>query len=519
MVSCLFLAACAGAAGVVVAALQRRWGWMAGSAAFGEANAVLLLNYSRLFLPHVRRRLERRLRQLSEQRDGLQREVQDMQKVSRRAGVVHVRACIFMQSVNVIRNMNYLALCVKAEVQRAAAAAPRAAASAPARQQVALCGMQLLLALLPHSDPQWRRAALDGEDCRALGRALGAVGAETAQVMDRLEESQRRLFILFRMVHLSSALPCEVQGQLGSLRDRYLRPVLIERRVPMGGEPGEPGTGPSGCKALMDAAAGDAASGAWASSSSAPVPADASAQDGEDGLGDLSLSLAGGGRCARGAAGPVSLAVDAAPADEDGLSWCDASSQSSRSLCSRRGPGDDAGKALRKLVATRGDVIRVLERLPRRALEAGGADQRSESVLGDIFSCVVLVLPSSCSGSTRCAPEGGAEAAARPGRVIAFATGYRHGMHPYQLKGSLWTDVLLQAAVPAGKDAGGSWRGIANVEVPLTYLVEEEPAEGHAAGAFAALAAASPQRFGDAALLSRRRTLKRAKDTLRAGLQ
>lgn len=36
------------------------------------------------------------------------------------------------------------------------------------------------------------------------------------------------------MVHLSSAIPTEVQGQLPAVMDSYLRPVLVERRLPMG---------------------------------------------------------------------------------------------------------------------------------------------------------------------------------------------------------------------------------------------------------------------------------------------
>eukprot|EP00913_Durusdinium_trenchii_P014988 g14059.t1 len=36
------------------------------------------------------------------------------------------------------------------------------------------------------------------------------------------------------MVHLSSAIPTEVQGKLSALMDSYLRPVLVERRLPTG---------------------------------------------------------------------------------------------------------------------------------------------------------------------------------------------------------------------------------------------------------------------------------------------
>merc|ERR1719297_61044 len=138
--SCLLLAAVFGLLGSLVAATCERWGWIIGTLSFGFANAVLLLNYSRLFLPHVRRRFERQLGELSRQQDSLLQEVNVVQRNSQHARAVHNRAAIFVQSVNVIRNINYLALCIKTEVQRA---------SCSGRQRIAECGMQVLLALLP----------------------------------------------------------------------------------------------------------------------------------------------------------------------------------------------------------------------------------------------------------------------------------------------------------------------------------------------------------------------------------
>ncbi|CAJ1397319.1 unnamed protein product, partial [Effrenium voratum] len=206
----------------------------AGCFAFGCANSVLLQNYSRLHLPHVRRRLERRLKELSQQKDSLLRDVQQVQRVSRRTGMVQVRAHIFLQSVNVIRNMDYLTRCIKTEVQRLSGDKKARKAQLPKR--LVANGLQLLLVLLPHSSPQWQQEALGGESCTELASMLFARrGANGAQLLSAgYEDARKRLWLLFRMVHLSSAIPGEVQGKLSALMDGYLRPVLVERRLPTG---------------------------------------------------------------------------------------------------------------------------------------------------------------------------------------------------------------------------------------------------------------------------------------------
>lgn len=45
--------------------------WVPACVCFGAANMVLLLNHSRLQLPHVRQQFERRLRELSTQQQGI----------------------------------------------------------------------------------------------------------------------------------------------------------------------------------------------------------------------------------------------------------------------------------------------------------------------------------------------------------------------------------------------------------------------------------------------------------------
>lgn len=140
----------------------------------GFSQQVLLQNYSRLHLPHVRRRLEHRLNELSQQKDALLRDVQQVQRASRQTGMarrpsvsavsatfrcfrslfkdafymllgpveVQLRAHIFLQSVNVIRNMDYLARCIKTEVQRLATDKKARRAQLP--KSLAASGLQLL---------------------------------------------------------------------------------------------------------------------------------------------------------------------------------------------------------------------------------------------------------------------------------------------------------------------------------------------------------------------------------------
>ncbi|CAJ1351040.1 unnamed protein product, partial [Effrenium voratum] len=123
---------------------------LAGAAAIPYA--VLLLNYQRLSLPHVHRRFERQLGQLSSRREEILVEIRDLQRSSQKAGAAHARACICLQSVNVLRNINYVLLCIKTESQRAAAASSSFGASQDA---VILGGLRLLLALLPRCEKRW----------------------------------------------------------------------------------------------------------------------------------------------------------------------------------------------------------------------------------------------------------------------------------------------------------------------------------------------------------------------------
>ncbi|CAE8659495.1 unnamed protein product [Polarella glacialis] len=86
IVGCLATACVLGLLGTPLAMTIASWLWAASSAGFAAANLVLLLNYQ-LSLPHVHHRFERRLSLLS----------------------------VFLQSVNVLRNINYVVLCIKTE--------------------------------------------------------------------------------------------------------------------------------------------------------------------------------------------------------------------------------------------------------------------------------------------------------------------------------------------------------------------------------------------------------------------
>lgn len=529
MMSTLVVAVCASLFGAPLASRTCLWGWAASLVCFGVANTVLVLNYSRLMLPHVRRHFEERLKELSGQQSGIMQEVRALQRCSANSSLIHIKASIFLQSVNLLRNVNYLALCVKHEVQCAAAAGP-----APQRQQhIVDCGLRLLLALLPHSSAQQQGYALmggAGGQLAALlygapcgGRLPGGLSRREQEAMQaNFAESRKRMLILFRMVHLSYELPCQVQGQLGALAERYLRPVLVERRVPLEQHATlVQGDCSQGQKALLDAAGGDG-------HSERDRVVRAALQD----VGDPKQAQ----RSQSGAFwdGPDEASPAQRPpseggsGDEDGLSlgsFCAASSQSNASLSSSlrsgvdRRPVDNT-KMLGKLVATRSDIVRVLARLPPSALLAQpDPNSKADGILNDIFSSIIL-LASGLNLNSAVGYGAKAEGATGSYPTVLAATGFRYGQSAYWLD-RLQTSLLLEAAIPAsdGRSAGGGLGGSGGVDevvAPLSFLLEDEPSPLAAAAAWSALSVAAPTRFGDSVLKLRRRALRRAKDTLRS---
>eukprot|EP00435_Cladocopium_sp_Y103_P055289 s223_g18.t1 len=488
----LFLAALVGIIGSGGAALGHQWGWAAGLLAFACANSVLLQNYSRLHLPHVRRRLEQRLKELSQQKDALLKDVQQVQRASRKTGIVQLRAHIFLQSVNVIRNMDYLTRCIKTEVQRMSSEKAR---KTQLQKRLVASGLQLLLALLPHSSPQWQEEALGGEQCAELASVIFSRRAVQSNQASQLisssyADSRKRLWLLFRMVHLSSAIPTEVQGKLSALMDSYLRPVLVERRLPTGY-----------CQAAML----------------------------EDGLQQGTRSARRDEErpkspTARGRSASGSASVDEEAESEDHFSFA-ASTASKVSNSSASKVTSDTSKTLRRLFATRGDLLQVLKRLPQQALQSqGGCSTQAESLLRGICTSVVVGVPQELVPNSQAASHAPALAAwylaksaeshfphllpfVVDANQVGLGIGYRYG-RSYSLS---FAQITLELTVVVPTSAGPK-----ELSVQFSQLSDVEPSSAHASNAWSELTAALPLRFNDAALRVRRRNLKKAKETLRS---
>ncbi|CAK9026835.1 Hypothetical protein SCF082_LOCUS17685 [Durusdinium trenchii] len=456
-----------------------------GLLAFGCANSVLLQNYSRLHLPHVRRRLELRLKELSHQKDALLKDVQQVQRASRKTGMVQVRAHIFLQSVNVIRNMDYLARCIKTEVQRLSSESKARKAQLPRR--LAASGLQLLLALLPHSSPLWQEEALQGEPCHELAsvifarRALRGVaheGGPAALLSRSYEDSRKRLWLLFRMVHLSSAIPTEVQGKLSALMDSYLRPVLVERRLPTGYcQALDRGLN---TQAMLEDEEPEQETGGTAAASSARVPPRERSKEGSP--------------KARGRSSDCEEAAES----EDTFSFvASTASQSKVSNSSGHRLGSDTSKAVRRLFATRGDLLQVLKRLPPQALVSqAGCSTQIEGILRGICTSVVVGV----------SPELVHQGPGSP-MLVGLGVGYRYGKGYGLPSGQSTLELSVAVPTPGGPK---------ELSLPFPQLADTEPSSLDALQAWSDLSAALPLRFNDAALRVRRRNLKKAKETLRS---
>eukprot|EP00930_Biecheleria_cincta_P014261 TRINITY_DN12355_c0_g1_i1.p1 TRINITY_DN12355_c0_g1~~TRINITY_DN12355_c0_g1_i1.p1 ORF type:complete len:1480 (+),score=289.63 TRINITY_DN12355_c0_g1_i1:71-4510(+) len=504
ILACLLSAACLGICGVPLAASARAWLWVLALVGFAAANIVLLLNYQRLSLPHVHRRFERRLEHLSEKREEILREIRDLQRSSQRAGAVHARASIFLQSVNVLRNINYVVLCIKTESQRSMASST---GPSPSQAKVVLGGLRLLLAVLPRCQQRWEAEILADRDCGSALTALSParyLKVAHAQPLQRLvADSQKRLWIMFRMVHLSSCLPIEAHGQLCSLVERYVRPVLVEGRVPLRQNPSMELEG--GQEATLQQAAGNGVS---------------------QGKGFL-------------------LAIGDSPGKS--LTIADGRQSECKGARSDGSHGAEVPtshrEALKQLSATRRDLSKVLARLmPEALLESGQLAAHSEAsrgLLQDLLTSVlVLLAPGASSGTGGSSwafggnrrphrPAAGASPVARP----AAAIGFRHGEQAYTLEGGVRTNILLRVATLRGPGtevartgsisdlrSGTPTAGVSRaeeLELPLTALLDEAPGEEDTAELWAALGQAWPGWYGDNALQERRSALRRVTATAR----
>ncbi|CAK9002010.1 unnamed protein product [Durusdinium trenchii] len=391
--------------------------------------------------------------------------------------MVQVRAHIFLQSVNVIRNMDYLARCIKTEVQRLSSESKARKAQLPRR--LAASGLQLLLALLPHSSPLWQEEALQGEPCHELAsvifarRALRGVaheGGPAALLSRSYEDSRKRLWLLFRMVHLSSAIPTEVQGKLSALMDSYLRPVLVERRLPTGY-----------CQAL------DRGLNTQAAMLEDEEPEQETA---------IHPPLFRTARTHASIGGAWWRVLRAEPGRmQDTFSFvASTASQSKVSNSSGHRLGSDTSKAVRRLFATRGDLLQVLKRLPPQALVSqAGCSTQIEGILRGICTSVVVGV----------SPELVHQGPGSP-MLVGLGVGYRYGKGYVGLPSGQST-LELSVAVPTP----GGWE---ELSLPFPQLADTEPSSLDALQAWSDLSAALPLRFNDAALRVRRRNLKKAKE-------
>eukprot|EP00929_Paragymnodinium_shiwhaense_P000442 TRINITY_DN100684_c0_g1_i1.p1 TRINITY_DN100684_c0_g1~~TRINITY_DN100684_c0_g1_i1.p1 ORF type:complete len:1310 (-),score=269.55 TRINITY_DN100684_c0_g1_i1:17-3946(-) len=244
--------------------------WLMAAAGFSVANVILLTNHWRLSLPYVHRRIERRLVDLSDGREQILEEIKGLQGTLQMAGIQHMKATIFLQSVNVLRNITYMVMCIKKEAGQAEAVAPSFGVDPQAaHSKVVKRGLQLLLACLPREEPRWRQEILADEDCgraacllqwqansrnasreaeqtsqpqswpcllNAPGAMASASAAARKEMQDSIVDAQKkRLGIFFRMVHLASEVPSEAQGRMYALLQQYLRPIVLEGRVPLQG--------------------------------------------------------------------------------------------------------------------------------------------------------------------------------------------------------------------------------------------------------------------------------------------
>jgi len=288
---------------------------------------------------------------------------------------------------------------------------------------------------------------------------------------------------LLRMVHLSSVLPIEAQGHLGSLVEQYVQPILLEGRVPL----------------------------------ARSLPLELSCDEEQ-------LFTAAG--CKNG--GRVLAITDSC------------SAQPAQEL------SEGQKDTLKQLTATRRDCSRVMARLPPQALVGPGQRsgkhvdlQDAQDLLHDLFASVLVMVPSGAtggaSGSGSSWAFGGSRRPTRPTTSgscaprAAAALGYRYGEQVYGMEAGIRSSILLRAATLQGHDSedaprrtgrisdlrrtdrqtSNAERGAEELEIPLAALLDEAPSAEDVATLWAALGTACPGWYGENALQERRSALQR----------
>lgn len=382
-------------------------------------------------------------------------EIRDLQRSSQKAGAAHARACIFLQSVNVLRNINYVLLCIKTETQRATAAARGFGAS---QEGVILGGLRLLLALLPRCEKRWEAEILADEDCGHALAALANGHAPEGPLQRLVAESQKRLWILLRMVHLSSVLPIEAQGQLGSLVQRYARPILIEGRVPLQNHTLEMHKEPEQKDTILSVRKTRA------------LPPSAPSQS---------------------------------------------SSQSFTST------GTGMRETLKQLRATRKDLTRILQRLSPEALLARSSEEEL-AMLHDIFSSAILLLASSNAPRTWSIRGRASSSGATPRAAIGLGYRYGERIYSLEnlrtnillrLGTTKGTQLGRSGSITDLRNPGSG--NVEEVEIPLTAISEETVGEEEAENLWLAMEQAYPGWYGEDALQERKQALHRVSEKVR----
>ena len=143
---------------------------------------------------------------------------------------------------------------------------------------------------------------------------------------------------------------------------------------------------------------------------------------------------------------------------KDTFSFCASTASQSKissTSCDRMG---DTSKAVRKLFATRSDIMQVLKRLPAPALMSpSGSTTQSDSILREIFTSVAVGIAAN-------GQEGQGQAGA-----VGLAIGYHYGERPYNLSGRVQTTLELKVALPQAQ-AGSSSAGGSPLEVKVQLL-------------------------------------------------
>eukprot|EP00669_Euglena_mutabilis_P004620 TRINITY_DN15961_c0_g1_i1.p1 TRINITY_DN15961_c0_g1~~TRINITY_DN15961_c0_g1_i1.p1 ORF type:complete len:386 (-),score=157.89 TRINITY_DN15961_c0_g1_i1:32-1048(-) len=190
-------------------------------------NVFLLLYYGRINLRHKHQDFERLLDQAGKERKQIEDDMRAAEVLGRnpRVRALHLKAQVYTQSVNVVRNINYLTLCIKNEVQRHH--------QGLVRSQVVIFGLSMLEAIFCDQDVTDQAVmAIKGVCQKGPPGATEAVIATPADVRRVLIDSARRKNMLLSMYHLHCDVLPEGQGSLEYFVMAYLRPILVERRMP-----------------------------------------------------------------------------------------------------------------------------------------------------------------------------------------------------------------------------------------------------------------------------------------------